>query len=200
MRMSGTVVWFLLLYVASAQTPTSSQQTVPEHPSEHQQTAPATSSSPPQSKIDPAKEADIRQFMEVAGVEALMTQMMETMADRIKPLMATALPPGDYRDKLIELFFLKFKSKADAKQLLNSIVPLYDKYLSDKEIKELIEFYQTPLGQKTVQVMPKLMSESEQVGRKWGEELGRQSMVEVLSEHPELGKALEDAKKPSQPQ
>jgi Uncharacterized protein conserved in bacteria (DUF2059) len=40
----------------------------------------------------------------------------------------------------------KFKSKADPLQLLDSIVPLDDKHLSDEDIQGLIQFYQTPLG------------------------------------------------------
>jgi hypothetical protein len=48
--------------------------------------------------------------------------------------------------------------------------------------------------------MPKLTAESQEIGRKWGEGLGRQSMLDVLAEHPELEKALEDAKKNQTPQ
>jgi hypothetical protein len=121
------------------------------------------------------------------------------MSTTIKPLMTQALPAGDYRDKLVDLFFVKFQSKADTQQLLDQIVPLYDKYLSDQEIKDLIQFYRSPLGQKTTQVMPTLTAEAQEVGRKWGEALGRQSMLEVLAEHPELEKAMEDARKPADP-
>jgi hypothetical protein len=35
-------------------------------------------------------------------------------------------------------------------------------------------------------------------GRKWGEDLGRQYMVEVLSEHPELADALNAAQSNAQ--
>ena len=35
--------------------------------------------------------------------------------------------------------------------------------------------------------------------RKMGEDMGRQSMMEVLAEHPELVKAMEEAQKPTQP-
>jgi hypothetical protein len=90
------------------------------------------------------------------------------------------------------MLLVKFKSKAHPQQLLDSIVPLYDKHLSNKNIKGLIQFYQTPLGQQTAKVMPKLMSESQEEGSKWGE-----SMLEVPSEHPEWERALEDAKKTS---
>jgi len=197
MTMWSLIAWSLLLGCVSAQTQSGTPQSVPEQRTDRQQT-PASGPAAQQSKIDPAKETDIRQLMDVVGVDALMVQMMGSMGTSIRPLMTNALPPGEYREKLIDLFFAKFQSKADPQQLLDLIVPLYDKYLSDKEIKDLIQFYRTPLGQKSVQVMPKLIAESEEAGRKWGEGLGRQSMLEVLSEHPELEKAMEDAKKPAE--
>src|SRR5579872_3455919 len=194
MKMCRAIVWLLLLGCTYAQTQGGPPKPAPEHGIDHP--APNAAAQPP--KIDPAKAADIRQLMDVAEVTSLMSQMMETMGDNIKPAMTNALPTGDYREKLIDLFIAKFKSKADMQQLLNLIAPLYDKYLSDEEIKGLIQFYQTPLGKKTVKVMPQVMVEAQQAGRKWGEALGRQSMIDVLSEHPELEKAMEDANKTSQ--
>jgi hypothetical protein len=195
MRKSSGLAWFLFMVCVSAPAQSGSPQPVPEHPTEQQKIAAESSPADELAKIDPAKAADIRRLMDVAGTKTLMTQVMETMQDSLKPVMARALPPGDYRDKLIDLFFVKFKSKADTQQLLDSIIPLYDKYLSDDEIKGLIQFYQTPLGQKTVTVMPKLVSESQAQGGKWGEALGRECMLEVLAEHPELEKAAEEAGK-----
>jgi len=118
----------------------------------------------------------------------------------LKPMMANIFPPGEYRDKLIDLFFEKFRSKADTQVLINLTVQMYDKYLTEEEIKGLIQFYSTPLGQKTLSVLPKLMVELQGESMKWGEDLGRQSMIEVLSEHPELRKAMEDAQKSVKPQ
>jgi len=175
-------------------------QSAPPVQTADQQSGTAASSQTPQPKIDPAKEADIRQLMEVAGTKALMAQMMGTMESSIKPMLSNAFPPGEYREKLIDLFIAKFKSQSNLQQLLDLIVPIYDKYFSDKEIKDLIQYYRTPLGQKTIEVMPKLFAESQEAGRKWGEALGRQSMIDVLAEHPEFKKALEDAKSPAEPQ
>jgi hypothetical protein len=150
--------------------------------------------------IDPAKTADIRRLLEVAGAKALVTQSMTGMEKNIRPMLLSSLPPGEYRDQLIDLFFAKFHSKLDTQKLLDMAVPAYDKYLSHEEIKGLLRFYETPLGQKALTVMPKLMGELQEAGQKWGGELGRTSMMEVLAEHPELAKALEEAKKttPSQ--
>jgi hypothetical protein len=52
---------------------------------------------------------------------------------------------------------------------------------------------QLPLGQKAISHMAQVMIESQAVGAKYGEQAGRKAMVEVLNEHPELQKALEEA-------
>lgn len=147
-----------------------------------------------QSKLAAVKEADIRRLMDLVGTRALVTQMMNGMEQNIRPLMTSSLPEGEYRERLIDLFFAKFHSKADPQQVLDLALPAYDRYYSDEEIKELIRFYETPLGQKTVSILPKLMGELQEAGRTWGEGLGRDSMMEVLSEHPELAKAMETAR------
>jgi uncharacterized protein len=151
-------------------------------------------------KIDPAKEADIRLLLDITGTKALVKQLMDGMEKNLKPMMINSLPPGDYRDQLVDLFFEKFESKADPQQLLDMAVPGYDKYLSDEEIKGLIVFYQTPLGQKALEVLPKLSMELQTQGAKWGQELGRQSMLQVLSEHPDLAQAMSAASKTAHPQ
>ena len=111
----------------------------------------------------------------------------------MKAAMITLLPAGDYREQLAELFVEKFNSKLDLQQFLDIAATSYDKYLSDDDIKGLTQFYQTPLGQKTLTVLPKLTAEMQAQGMQIGQQLGKESMEEVLSEHPELAKALGDA-------
>jgi len=149
-------------------------------------------------KIDPAKEADIRRLLDLVGTKGLVVQTMDSMSRSIKPLLTNSLPPGEYREKLVDLFFAKFSSKADVQHLLDLAVPVYDKNFSQQEIRSLIEFYQTPLGQKAIATLPKVSAEMQEQGRKWGEDLGRQCMVEVLSEHPELAAALNAAQSNTQ--
>jgi len=158
------------------------------------QTASASkASAPAQGKVDPRKEADIRKLLDLVGTKALVSQTMDSMSKSIKPLLTNSLPPGDYREKLVDLFFAKFTAKADVPHLLDLAVPVYDRNFSHEEIRGLIAFYQTPLGQKAIATLPKVTSEMQEQGRKWGEELGKQCMVEVLSEHPELADALNAA-------
>jgi hypothetical protein len=152
-----------------------------------------------QSKIDPQKEADIRRLLQVMGAERAMTQAMANMETNIRPLITSSFPAGEYRDRLIQLFFEKFHSKIDLQELVGLAMPVYDKYLSDTDIKGLIEFYSTPLGQKVINVLPNIMTESGEKGRQWGERIGRESMIEVLQEHPDLQEALQARKKDTLP-
>ena len=157
------------------------------------QEQPKTQALPDAPKINPEKESDIRKLLQISGAGNLGKQIMDNMATNIKPLLKNSLPPGTYRDQLIALFFQKFQSKADANVLVELAIPAYDRYLSDEEIKGLIQFYSTPLGQKAVSVMPKLADEARQRGEEWGQKMGRQTMQEVLAEHPDLAKQLEAA-------
>jgi hypothetical protein len=157
-----------------------------------------TTSDAAQPKTSPAKEADIRKLFDVTGTKATMMQVMDSMENNIRPTMTNMFPPGEYRDHLIDLFFEKFHSKADPEQMIELAIPVYDKYLSDEDVRELIQFYATPLGQKTITILPKIVIECSQAGEKWGEKLGRESMREVLTEHPDLQKALEEASKNAQ--
>jgi hypothetical protein len=48
---------------------------------------------------------------------------------------------------------------------------IYHRHFSHDEIRELIRFYQTEVGKKAIQVMPKLLQESMAAGQQWGRSL-----------------------------
>ena len=54
----------------------------------------------------------------------------------------------------------------------NNIIPLYDKYFTLAEIQQLLDFYETDIGKKTIEVMPQLTQESIIIGQQWGESIG----------------------------
>ncbi len=176
----------------------SAQESSPSGQDSGQSVASAAKASRAKIDLKQTKEADIRRLLELTHAGALATQTMNSMEGNIKPLMTNSFPAGEYREKLIDLFFVKFHSKFDEQTILDLAVPVYDKYYSDDEVKDLIRLYQTPLGQKMLATMPKLMAELQAAGEKQGQELGRQSMLEVLAEHPEMEKALQDAQKTAQ--
>jgi uncharacterized protein len=163
--------------------------------SDQQPVKSSAASASTQSKTDPTKEADIRKLLDIVGVKASAAQTMREMTESVKPTLTKLLPPGEYRAKLVDLFFTEFLSRADPQQVVNMAVPVYDKSFTHDEIKGLIRFYETPLGKKSASVLPRLTIELSESGRKWGEELGRQTMQDVLAQHPDLAQALETAQR-----
>jgi hypothetical protein len=53
-----------------------------------------------------------------------------------------------------------------ADEMMAEVVPLYARYFSPDEMKQLAAFYRTPIGKKSLQVMPKLMGEGMQAGQR----------------------------------
>lgn len=194
-----TEATFLLLWMAPlafGQNPASQPATAKAAPTVTQSAAQAKAGeqvSKTAAKVDPEKEAAIRKLFEIQGTRKSMEQVFAGMSENMKPSLAKMLPPGEYQDKLIPLFFEKFQSKLKTDDLLDLIVPIYDKYLSKEDIDGLAQFYQTPLGKKLNSVLPQLTVEIQTTAMNMGQELGRRAMMEVLAEHPELQKALQDA-------
>ena len=65
-------------------------------------------------------------------------------------------------------------SKASMDELAEMLVPTYKKYMTIDDLKELIRFYETPVGKKYAKNMPNIMQESMQVGQEWGMKIGQQ--------------------------
>lgn len=197
MRILAAVIYALIV-AASAQAQAPSSKPSETSQSSLKQAAPVTDSAAASSTsgVDPAKASDIRQLLDVAGTKTLMSEMMTNMMASMKPLLTNSLPPGEYRAKLIDLFLEKFTARANADfpKLQEQAIPIYDKYLSAEDIKGLIQFYQTPLGQKTLSTLPKIVAEMQSQGQKWGQQIGRETMMQVLSEHPELVKEMEESR------
>lgn len=57
----------------------------------------------------------------------------------------------------------------DINPLKEEIISLYHRHFTASEIKEMVRFYSTDLGQKTIKVMPILMQEGVIIGQRWGQ-------------------------------
>ena len=71
-----------------------------------------------------------------------------------------------------ELMALFSEKMAAPGGLMDQVIPVYHKYFTHQEIRELLDFYQTPIGKKAIMVLPRVVSDSMVAGRRWGESLG----------------------------
>lgn len=57
---------------------------------------------------------------------------------------------------------------ADGDALYSVLAPVYAKHFNLLELNQLVQFYQSPLGQKLVRTSPELLSETLELGSQWG--------------------------------
>jgi len=53
-------------------------------------------------------------------------------------------------------------------QMTEMLTPIYQKYLTQKELEDVLAFYESPAGKKISDVTPDITKEAVQVGQTWG--------------------------------
>lgn len=153
-------------------------------------TAPSSQQEP--RKIDPLKEADIRRMIDAMGGKKLMEEMKAQMFAQVKPAILKELPPGERGQKIADAFAQKFQARFKTTELLEQVIPIYDKYFTDEDIQGLIEFYLSPLGQRFAKAMPQASADSTAVGITWGQKNLQEIWRELQAEFPELKETEEN--------
>ncbi len=92
--------------------------------------------------IPESKRTLIKRFLDANGAR-------ESMGRTFTQIIASA--PAESQKMLKDIL------KVD--DLIMQLIPLYDKYYSDLELKELITFYSGPIGKKLIQVTPFLIKD-----------------------------------------
>ena len=84
--------------------------------------------------------------MEANGTKQIMTQNMEQILASV---------PEERK--------AQFKDILDVDKIIEQLVPIYDKYYTEEDIKALVDFYESPVGKKQLQNTPDIMTEAVQV-------------------------------------
>jgi hypothetical protein len=60
----------------------------------------------------------------------------------------------------------KFAEKFESKESKDEMIALYNKYYTNEDISELLRFYKSAVGMKTIEAMPEIMNGSSQIAMK----------------------------------
>lgn len=121
------------------------------------------------------KKADIEKLMAVTGASKLGLQMGEMAAGQMLEMLRKSKP--DIPDRALEVvrqevINLMRERMEGPEGLQAQMLPVYSKYFTHADVKAMLDFYATPTGLKTVQLMPAVMQEAMGVGQRWGQALG----------------------------
>lgn len=116
-----------------------------------------------------AKRTEIRKLIQLTGAANISANALQQI---IGPLRS-AYP------QVPDEFWDTFTKEVHSDELIDLVVPIYDKYYTREEIAELTRFYQSPIGQKTIQVLPKLSAEAIDAGQEWGRIVAERAMKKL---------------------
>ena len=119
--------------------------------------------------IDPEKEKLIREFLHVTQYDTITLQSVDQMIAGMKAAMPQA--PAE--------FWTTFRAKIHIEDLIQMVLPIYDKYYTKEDLTELLKFYASPLGQKVIAATPGISRESVIAGQAWGAKIGAEAAKEV---------------------
>ena len=163
----------------------SSQNSVQASPQSAQNNASAQSNS----SMDRVKEADIRSLMELVGARDVVQDGAENAIEQSREKLLTTVPNNDKGKAFVKAFATSYQKKLDTDQIAEQLVGIYDKHFTDDEIKGLLQFYGSPLGQKVAGEMPKINRETQAAVRSAGGKAAREALAEVKQENLEVGQS-----------
>lgn len=111
-----------------------------------------------------------RQLLEVSGAEKMSTQVMSQMVASFK----------NHYSSVPKEFWDEFMKEAKTNELIELVIPISVKHYTDEEMKQLIEFFKSPIGKKMVEKMPVITQDSYAAGEKWGQAVGEKIAKKLI--------------------
>jgi hypothetical protein len=127
--------------------------------------------------------AAARDLVETTGAVSIMQEMLEKMRE---PMIKAAqqqvpqLPAATVQQAIDEVVMPEIRLHLpEFKQIFTEI---YVRHFTADELRGLVAFYATPLGRKSLQVLPQITQESMMAGQRWGQAIVQRALVKHRDE------------------
>lgn len=112
--------------------------------------------------------------MQISGAEIAYKGALDQMISIFKQQQSNV--PKEFWDEFaIEV------NKDAFNQLVNLILPIYQKHLTEADLLGVVAFYETPVGKKFAEKTPLVTQESMLAGQEWGKQIG-QKVIDRLKD------------------
>jgi hypothetical protein len=116
----------------------------------------------------PATKEDVQKYLEIMHSREMMTKMIDAMTKPMHQMMHEQYEknkdklPGDFETRMNKLMDDTMKN-FPWDEILDSMVPVYQKHFTKGDVDHLVAFYSTPTGQKVLRELPAITAESMQL-------------------------------------
>jgi hypothetical protein len=137
--------------------------------------------------IDPVKAADIRSLLELVGAKDSIQDAASAATEQYRQKLLDANVSSDRAQAFTNAYLAEFQKKFETNSVNEQLVGIYDQHFSPEEIKGLLEFYGSPLGQKVAAEMPKMNREIQFAMRSASNQAARQAWQQLRAENTNSG-------------
>jgi uncharacterized protein len=139
--------------------------------------------------IDPVKDSDIRSLMELIGARDQIQDAVSNSSEQYREKLLATVPNNDKGQAFVTSFIESYQKKFDVNQMTEQLVVIYDKHYTDDEIKTMLQFYGSPVGQKVAAETPKIGREIQAVSRTTGAKAAKDALQALKAQNPEIGQS-----------
>src|SRR5580658_5305263 len=139
--------------------------------------------------IDPVKDTDIRSLMELIGARDQVQDAVNNSSEQYREKLLATVPNNDKGQAFVTSFIESYQTKFDVDQLTEQLITIYDKHYTDDEIKTLLQFYGSPIGQKFAAESPKILREMQVASRTTGAKAAKEALQALKAQNPEIGQS-----------
>ena len=131
----------------------------------------AVASASAQQTVEPEKRAVIIKLMQVTKASDISLQISDAFVGQMIPIMKRQKP--EWPDRVFEIMseVIRATFKENNTDMIEQVIPIYDRHFTVSELNDLVTFYQTPAGQKAISTMPSIIQESLAVGQAWSQKI-----------------------------
>ena len=137
--------------------------------------------------IDPSKEADIRSLLELVGAHDQVQESVRFSAEQYREKLLATVPNNDKGRAFVNEVISDYEKRYDVDQVTERLVLIYDRHYSEDEIKGLLQFYGSALGQKVALEAPKISREIQEASRTTAAKAVKESLQQAKEENSAVG-------------
>jgi hypothetical protein len=130
-----------------------------------------------------------KQIVELKGARQLFTPLVRGVVEKVKDqFMQTNFMWAKDLNEVAAGLEKDYAPRVD--ELVDMSARIYASHFTEAELKQLLAFYQTPVGRKAITEEPKALDESMASGGQWGENLSDEVVVKIRDEMKKRGHDL----------
>ncbi|HUI13850.1 MAG TPA: DUF2059 domain-containing protein [Xanthobacteraceae bacterium] len=148
---------------------------------------PASAQSPPPvAQPSPAALLLAKQIVEIKGVQNIFVPLVRGVVEKTKNMfMQTNFMWAKDLDQVAAIEEKQFAPRVS--ELVDATARIYAQHFTEAELKQLLAFYQSPLGKKALVEEPKALDQSMAYAGTWGDKLSQEVIADMREQMKKRG-------------